>query len=465
MLYRLLFNKTIIPIALVISVSSCSPKITEQIQNNAIVQRTDTIGNLIADSLILENKVVVNKLIIKEIREMVKNENLQTVLIHKTGWEMSLPIISLQTNETITFSFDDLEGDVKRYKYSIIQCNANWEASELKPSQYIDGFTEDYIGDYKLSFNTIQKYTHYNLVFPKETMKITKSGNFILKVYADDNINDILIIKRFMVFEQKVNINGKIKDASNLTDKKFKQEVDFNIVTNNYILNNPSKNLMVKIFQNMRPDNAICNLKPRLIKGNELDYDYDEGNTFNGGNEFRNFDIKSLKYNSERIYRIEYDEGANHVYLHNDIARRFKVYKSETDINGKRAVKADYINDSETEADYTYVHFTLPYDIPSVEGNLYIYGALTNWEIDDNAKMTYNFKTRAYEATIFVKQGYYNYQYIMLKPENDIDDTFVEGNHSDAENDYYIFVYYRPMGEIYDQLIGFRQLNSINDRN
>jgi len=79
--------------------------------------------------------------------------------------------------------------------------------------------------------------------------------------------------------------------------------------------------------------------------------------------------------------------------------------------------------------------------------------------------MTYSFKNRAYEATLFVKQGYYNYQYILQRPNKEIDDTFVEGNHSDAENDYFIFVYYREMGDLYDKLIGFRQLNSINDRN
>ncbi len=459
---KISLNKILIILA--IYLVSCSPKIIEQTQDNAIVQKTDSIGKAQADSLITEVKKVDIKIVIPAIPDSVWNDNLQTVLIHKSGWEMSLPIISLNTNETISFSFDDLDGDVKRYKYTILQCDANWQASPLQQSQYIDGFTEDYIGDYKMSFNTIPNYTHYNLVFPKETMKITKSGNYILKVYIDD-ANKPLIIKRFMVLEQKININGKIKDATLLNDKRFKQEVDFSIVTNNYIINNPSRNLFVKIYQNMRPDNAICNLKPRLVKGNELDYDYDEENTFNGCNEFRNFDIKSLKYNSERIYRIEFEDKAHQVYLHNDLARRFKVYKTEEDINGKRVIKADNTKDSEIEADYTYVHFTLPYEIPTVEGNIYVYGAFNNWKLDENSKMTYSFKRRAYEATVFVKQGYYNYQYVLQRPNKEIDDTFVEGNHADAENDYFIFVYYRQNGELYDKLIGFKQLNSINDRN
>ncbi|MEI6696691.1 MAG: DUF5103 domain-containing protein [Bacteroidota bacterium] len=462
MINKFSLNKIVLFITLAVIIVSCSPKIIQNEQQALYKPSTDSLKTHSPDGLI---SIQPNKDVISEMTDTVFEDNLQTVLIHKNGWEMSLPIIGLNTNETISFSFDDLEGDIKRYKYRILQCDANWQPSQINISQYIDGFTEENIVDYKLSFNTIQKYTHYNLIFPTTTMKISKSGNYVLIVYTDDDINKSLIVKRFMVLEQKVNINGKVNDANNLNDRKYKQEVDFNIITNNYIINNPSRNLTVKIFQNMRPDNAICNLKPRLIKGNELDYDYDEGNTFNGSNEFRNFDIKSLKYNSERISRTEFEEGAHHVYLHNDLARRFKVYKTETDINGKRVIKADYITDSETEADYTYVHFTLPYDIPTVEGNLYIYGAFTNWKLDNNAKMTYSYKKRAYEAAVYVKQGYYNYQYILLRPNKEIDETFVEGNHADAENDYYIFVYYRQNGELYDKLIGFRQLNSINNRN
>ncbi|MCX6231904.1 MAG: DUF5103 domain-containing protein [Bacteroidetes bacterium] len=410
-------------------------------------------------------KIKIEIPVIPVIEDSINDENIQTVLIHKTGWEMAIPIISLNTDETISLSFDEFGEDVRRYKYTLLQCDADWKPSELPQNQYLDGFYEDNITDFKLSVNTIQTYIHYNLIFPKETMKITKSGNYIIRIYNENNPDNTLIIKRFFVMEQKVNINGKIKDATLLNDKKYKQEVDFNIVCNNFNINNPSQNLKVKIFQNMRPDNAICNLKPHLVKGNELDYDYEEGNTFNGCNEYRNFDIKSLKYNSMRINHIAYEDRANQVYLHNDIARRFKVYKTEDDINGKRVIKVDNTKDSEVEADYTYVHFSLPYDIPTVEGYIFIYGALTNWKLDDDSKMTYNYKNRAYEGSVYVKQGYYNYMYILQHPDKKLDDTFVEGNHAETENDYFIFVYYRQNGEQYDKLIGFRQLNSINDRN
>ena len=146
-------------IALAIHMISCSPKITEKTQEKAItVSKDSLLQNSSFEGIVpaLTDEIP-KKYIINEIQDSIANDNLQTVLIYKTGWEMSLPVINLNTNESITFSFDDLEGDVKRYKYTILQCDANWQYSQLLPSQYIDGFTEDYIADYKLSFNTIQK--------------------------------------------------------------------------------------------------------------------------------------------------------------------------------------------------------------------------------------------------------------------------------------------------------------------
>ncbi len=465
-----LFNKILI--ILIIGICACSPKIIKQTDDIQAIFTNDSLfsdrkkinsDSLSQSELITKNKPESPK-IINEIRDSIFDENIHTVLLHKSGWIFSVPVIGLNSNETLKLSFDDFYPDIKKFRYSILLCDANWQLSDLPAYQYIDGFTNDFIDDYKLSFNTLQKYIHYNLEFPKENMKITKSGNYILKVYLDDS-NQPFIIRRFMVMENLVNINAKVKDATLLNERRFRQEIDFSILTNNFIIDNPSRNVTVRILQNMRPDNVISDLKPRLIKGNEIDYDYDEGNVFNGGNEFRNFDVKSLKYNSERIRNISYENKANQVYLHNDLARPFKVYKSEEDINGKFAVKSDYTKDYETEADYTYIHFSLPYDMPTVEGNIYVYGAFTNWKLSEDTRMKYNFKTRTYETAIYVKQGYYNYQYVLKRPGLSVlDETFIEGNHAETENDYFIFVYYRQPGENYDRLIGFQQINSINNR-
>ena len=77
------------------------------------------------------------------------------------------------------------------------------------------------------------------------------------------------------------------------------------------------------IKQNNREDNSINHLTPLFIKNNQLIYTYDEENNFWGNNEFRHFDIKSLRYQSERIQKIIFDSLENHVILFQDEKRNF----------------------------------------------------------------------------------------------------------------------------------------------
>ena len=81
-------------------------------------------------------------------------------------------IINLASNDKLLISFDDLNGDRKNYAYTIIHCNSDWTESDLMTSEYIDGFTEEHISNYKFSFNTIQKYTHYQFEFPTKNLNI-----------------------------------------------------------------------------------------------------------------------------------------------------------------------------------------------------------------------------------------------------------------------------------------------------
>jgi len=76
------------------------------------------------------------------------NPKIKTILCHKTEEELSLPIINLDSDETLLVSFDDLDADIKNYYFTIIHCNADWKESELMKSEYISGFTNEPITDY-----------------------------------------------------------------------------------------------------------------------------------------------------------------------------------------------------------------------------------------------------------------------------------------------------------------------------
>ncbi|MFA6923042.1 MAG: DUF5103 domain-containing protein [Bacteroidales bacterium] len=393
--------------------------------------------------------------------DYVYKSNIRTVLLNQETWEFSPPIIELNGTEKLKLSFDDLDGDLKNYSYTVIHCNANWQPSNMQALEYIDGFTEDNIRNYSYSVNTIQKYTHYSFTFPNENLMLTKSGNYLLKVYLENDKENTIITRRFMLVEPLVTVEVNVKRATSIEYRDSRHEVDFVIKTGSYLINNPLTDLNIVITQNDRWDNAIRNLKPLFIRGNELIYDYEKGNTFIAGNEFRQVDIRSLVYQSVNIRKITYDSLGNQVYLLCDVKRSGKTHLSFNDIDGKFSIINQDRGNSEVEADYTYVHFCLQYNPLELQGNVYLFGGLTSWKFSKESQMKYNPKRNLYEATLYLKQGYYNYIYVLLKNNNKTaDESYIEGSYYETENQYCIYVYYRQPGTLYDKLIAYKKINS-----
>lgn len=239
-------------------------------------------------------------------------KNLRTIQLSPEPNALTPPLILLNSEEKLLLNFDDLDGDYKTYNYTITHCNAKWEPSNILVSEFLDGFAENTISDYSFSRNTLQKYTHYNAEFPNQNLKLTKSGNYLLIVYTDNNIENICFSKRFMVFENKVDVNVSIHAATIVENRNFKQEVDFKIIYSSGEITNPYQEIYPVILQNFRWDNAIFGLSPQYVKDLELIYDYDDQNVFGGSSEFRWFDTRSLRYQSDRINKIE--KGIDSIY-------------------------------------------------------------------------------------------------------------------------------------------------------
>jgi len=397
-----------------------------------------------------------------QFQNLTYKPNIRTVLLHHETSELLPPLIPLYGEEKLTLSFDDMESDYKTYNYTIIHCDADWEPTNISPSEYINGYRDDIISDYKYSFNTLKRYTHYKLTFPNQVLQITKSGNYIIKVYQDYNEENIVLSQRFMIVDEKIGVIPTIRAATRVSDRNYKQEIDFTLDHHGVKIGNPFSDIKVVITQNNRWDNAVRNLQPIFVNDEQLIYDYDDKNVFYGGNEFRYFDIKSLRFQSDRINTIKYDTSGYHVHLVNDEKRSFKRYYVNPDINGKFLVKIQEGRNSEVEADYTSVHFRLPFDNAITDGNLYVFGALSNWQCKNEFKMKYEPEQFAYTATALLKQGYYNYEYVFLKDGDSVaDETVVEGTHWETENDYTIYVYLRSIGTNYDQLVAAKAINSI----
>jgi hypothetical protein len=396
----------------------------------------------------------------------VYSGNIRSIQLYRQGWEFAVPLITLGTEEKLTLSFDDLDGDFKTYKYTLIHCSAAWKPTDMMQTEYLNGMTEDYIEQYEYSFNTLQRYTHYTLTFPGDQVVPLISGNYILKVFLDDAAQTIVFTRRLMIVEPKVGVSMVVKRATDIDYHNYKQEVDFTIDRSGYLIDNPYVDMKVILMQNGRWDNAKYDLKPKYVKGDLLEFDYEDENVFSGGNEFRRFDIKSLKWNSEFIRKIYTDSAGVHVVLKDEDRVTFLTYYSEKDINGRFLLRSeDNVRNSDIEAEYVWVHFFLRYEAPLIDGNLYVFGGLSDWGYPNECKMTYNYQRKGYECVLYLKQGYYNYQYVFLENGSSIgDESFIEGMHYETENDYMLLVYNRERADVYDRLIAVQQINTYSNK-
>ncbi len=390
------------------------------------------------------------------------SNDIATVTFHKEGLLLSDPVLGLTRNEYLQLEFDDLDKNLKNYSYTLIHCTSDWQPSEIQSFEYIEGFEENRINDYRFSFNTIQSYIHYTLLIPNEDITITKSGNYLLKVFLEDDPEQLIITRRFMVVAPKAAIDAHVKRPDIVKYSQTHQQINFTIDHTGIVVSNPFEELTVVVMQNGRWDNAIRNLKPKFVQNNLLTFHDPNLLLFNAGKEFRRFDMRSFRYLSEYLLRFESKINTNHIYLKTDEVRSYKKYFYNADMNGKFFIEITEGKENEIEADYALVHFKLPFDSPLTLGNLYLFGAMTDWNILEKYRMEYNYELKCYEAKVLLKQGYYNYQYVFLEDGSDVyDNSLIEGNYFEAENNYTILTYYRPFGGRYDELIGVETINSI----
>lgn len=397
--------------------------------------------------------------------DKVLDPSIKTVLFHRVGWELTPPIMQFNSDEKLLLSFDDLNGGYESWQYTLVHCNADWTPTDLWQNEYLQGFTDDYIRDYKSSFNTLQPYTHYWIEIPNRNISFSLPGNYIIKIYANGDVENPVIVRRFMVVDTRITVKGSIKQATDINERFTSQEVAFSIFNPNYPIIEPYRELKVVVLQNYRWDNAKKDIKPLMLRQGEIDYQYTDGTlTFEAGNEFRYFDTKSLRYNSEKIYSIEMRNSQYFVNLVHDIPRAFKPYISEQDLNGNYLIKTDDGKDSSTEGEYAWINFFFPYEVPFPGGEMHVVGEFNKWNPDEKSsvesgQMKFNYARQGYEARLLLKQGYYNYMYAFVDNKSgEIDLSQIEGNHHETGNLYTILVYNREQGSRFDRLIAAETL-------
>lgn len=396
-----------------------------------------------------------------QVEEVNPPEYIKSITFKSTSSELGeLPIIKL--GETFYLEFDALVTNEPDFYYKIEHYNYDWTKSQLVRPEYLLGVDNFRIQDYQNSFNTYQLYSHYRLTIPnQQTIRLKVSGNYMIKIF--DDYNELVFSRKFMVYEDLVAPGISIKRSRDVSTIQSMQTVDIEISGGNK-LNNPLQTVSTVIIQNRNLNTAIKNLRPQYTIGDKLIYRYVKETAFPGGNEYLFFETKDVRAASLGVQFIELKD-IYHSYLFENRSRADLPYTFNPDINGQFKITAIDRENIALEADYTQVHFSLFYPELKNGERIYVYGNYNNYALDDYNEMLYNTNSERYETNFKLKQGFYNYKYVVVNKDGSLDEGRISGNFWQTENNYKVLVYYRDLGAIYDRIIGFGEVNSVNISN
>lgn len=407
---------------------------------------TSTGGSASRAQLVLADRVYKNTIHAVQLYPNIKDPNAS----------IAPAVTTLRQPNSLLLTFDELKPDYESYSVKLIHCDWKWQQSGISSLQYLFEYNEYPITEYDFSQNTRIPYVHYSFVVPR--VKI--AGNYVLVVYRSNNPSDIVLSRRFMVYDAQVRVNHEQRLPAGPAERRENQKIDFTLqygAMGNVL--DPINQFKIVIRQNQRWDNAIMGLKPTSVREGlqELEYQpFDLSNQFKGGSEFRFFDLRMVQARGQNVGEVVRDSTGINAFLVVNKPFIGQAYSSIDDLNGQFILtNVEWPNPSIT-SEYVDVHFFL-----KTEGVLpdpvYVAGAFSNYLPIPPYLMRYDQEAGGYMTDILLKQGWYNYLFLLKDAQNPYQ---LEGTYSETENFYEIIVYFRRAGEIYDEIVGYTAFNT-----
>lgn len=385
------------------------------------------------------------------------DQNLKSLKIAPMSNMYFPPIYVLGSDDVLNVNFDYLDLDIQYFRYSVTHCDANWQPSQLVESEYIDGFNQADIEDYKPSEATFVHYFNYNFTIPNDNFIITKSGNYLLTIYPQDDPDRVLAQTRFSVCENTMGVYAEVSTNTDVDYNAHNQQVNFVVTTRDGgRISDPYNELTAIVTQNSRPDNEVVVTKPMMVMGNKVTFEHNHDLIFPAGNEYRRIDMVNVNSLNPGVEKIQYFEPYYHATLYTAEPRVDAQYLYDKTQYGRFTVRTSGAYDSNVESDYIVTHFALFTGQKLEGGNIFVQGEFTLGMPPEQCVMRYDPNNGTYNCDILLKQGAYNYQFLWVPNGSGVGRTsMIEGDKYETCNEYLVKVYDRPFGERYDHFVGF----------
>lgn len=372
---------------------------------------------------------------------------------------VAMPIIYSNLPYILNMEFDLMEGSPRRLYYTFKYCERNWNDSPVDPLEVMEGVNEIEINQFQTSFNTYTSYVHYRIPLPSNQIKFRQTGNYLITIYDQDG--QVYCTSRIYYsgtsFSASMNFIPPV-DASLINTH---QSLNITVNTGNKTVLIPKQEIQMDIFQNGNPLTRQIFYEPLFFSGNILRYTKDDEIVFKSGKEFRSANVRSIQNKSNNVKYWDEKNGMFHCFLKDDVIRSHKNYIFDIDYNGKMVYTSPDVpvNTSNTRSEYFYLHFKLN-SSEKLDRDIYVYGLISNWQIKNEFKMSYDDISKSYNATIYCKNAWVDYVYATVDHKNKLDLSYIEGDWSEAENDYFVLIYHRPYGGRFDNLMMAKKYNS-----
>lgn len=370
--------------------------------------------------------------------------------------DLENPIIETGNTNGFYLQFDLFEENYSNLNVRYIHCNRDWTPSQLSDIRFLDIYNSFNVNNYEYSANTLQQYVQYSITLP--TPKI--SGNYLIVVSSSQSDDDIILSRRALVYNQAATAEGKVAISSSVASRRTNQQVEFSVSYRGLENVNPIRDIHVILLQNHNWKVALKDLKPTLMRHDQsyLEYNhFNSENNFPGYNEFRYFDLRSVEFRGMNVINIQKNDDNIKAFLGVDKPRTGLSYSQlNQDINGSYYLVNSDPGDSQMQSEYSDVFFELKTD--EINSNVYVIGRFNNWQLNSLNKMIYDTERSSYRSKLNLKQGYYDYAYWVDSPT--LQSNHFEGNHFETRNDYEILIYYRDPIKNFDELVGYKKIES-----